>query len=275
MISGAAWQRFVPELNRLSAAMPKRVNIQGMCTKAGWLPRGDAAPFDTTRFSGIIEHDVQDQVVVVWAGTLIEDLQDALLHRGQQLALPRSGHPLIDGVPGTVGGLIAMNMPHGFAAQAGQIKDWVLGLAIMRKDGTWARCGSKAVKSVAGYDIQRLFSGARGTLGLIGAATLRVSPIGAAPRLQAKALHDWRGEPCWIQRVLRTDFDRVVAESDLFAADPASSTLWHRREPMRVEDDWVMGPGGVIDPPQAPPELVSRAKEVFDPDNRFNPHIKL
>lgn len=274
MMSAGAWAKVQPQLRAMSEAMPDQMRIAGLGTKNILLPDSAGQEFHTTRWSGVIEHDVSDQVVVVWAGTPLDELQAELSQHGQCLPLPQTGHRLVDGMPGTVGGLLAMNLPHGLSAQCGPPKDWCLGLCLIRSNGEICRTGSKAVKSVAGYDIHRFACGARGAFFLIAAAALRVHPLRALPITQANAYREWARESVWIQRVLRSDFDFARESAlSLIASDAGSQTLWHGELPSRFDHDWMIGPGGLICPNPAPPKLLAGARDMLDPELRFNPHL--
>jgi FAD/FMN-containing dehydrogenase len=61
----------------------------------------------------------------------------------------------------------------------GPTRAQVLGIAARLRDGTTVRFGGRVVKNVAGYDLARTFCGARGELGEILEAHLRLRP---APR---------------------------------------------------------------------------------------------
>ena len=61
----------------------------------------------------------------------------------------------------------------------GPTRAQVLGLTVELTAGRTVRCGGRVVKNVAGYDLMRVFVGARGALGRIVEAHLRVRP---APR---------------------------------------------------------------------------------------------
>jgi glycolate oxidase FAD binding subunit len=62
----------------------------------------------------------------------------------------------------------------------GTPRDLVIGVTVVRADGTVARSGGKVVKNVAGYDLSKLFAGSYATLGLIVEATFRLHPVAAA-----------------------------------------------------------------------------------------------
>lgn len=188
---------------------------------------------------------------------------------------------LLAGFPGTVGGLISMNLPHGLYGQCGGPRDWVLGMSVVRGDGTLAKSGSRVVKSVAGYDVHKLLIGARGTLGVVAEVALQTYPVRAVPPVDARALKPYDpGEPLWVQRVLASDFENAVsaAGDDLLAEDPASATLWARENPdaslERYPCDWVIRAGcgdknlPLPEPGQA--VLMRAVKAALDPLGKFN-----
>jgi glycolate oxidase FAD binding subunit len=242
-----------------------------------------ANALSTKNLSGIVEHDVADQVVVVRAGTHLYELQTALLACNQYLPFP---HPSIvappaAGWPVTVGGTISMNLPHAYEHQCGSWRDWVLGLTVVLADGTFVRCGSKAVKNVAGYDLMKLFVGARGSLGVITEVILRTFPH-SEPRYDLSyAKGTDAGAPFWIQRVQRQDFDKAVegTRGRPTWADWISCTLWTTADASedlpRYPGDWVIRSGcgeknvQITDPTQI--RLMKRAKQIFDPTNKLNP----
>jgi hypothetical protein len=236
---------------------------------------------DMKGLSGIVEYMPEDQVVAVRAGTSLEDLQAELAKQGQCLPYPdpQEFGPMLAGFPGTVGGTLAMNLPHALRAQCGTWRDWVLGMTVVRADGEIARCGSKAVKNVAGYDVQKLMIGSRGSLAVVAEVILRVFPLRAMPRPTVHLARDWNREPLWIQRVQRTDFERASALEDrLIAADEASSTLWaaapREVDLPRYDHDWVLRSGcgdknlKLTDPQHV--HFMRRAKEILDPDQKLN-----
>ncbi|HZH98275.1 MAG TPA: FAD-binding oxidoreductase [Fimbriimonadaceae bacterium] len=238
---------------------------------------------DTRGLDGIVEHDPADQVVVVRAGTLIASLQQELAAKGQCLPLPdvkEFGQPLA-GFPGTIGGTLSMNLPHGLASQCGSWREWVLGMTVVRPNGSIAKAGSKAVKNVAGYDVQKLLIGARGTLAVVAEVILRTFPLKALPRPSFRMVRPWKQESLWIQRTLPAQFSSAVeaAGDSLLSADEASSTLWAavpaEQELTRSPEDWVIRSGAGSRNLQIPlgpeAELMLRGKGLFDPDAKLNP----
>lgn len=246
-----------------------RLRLSGSDTKSAFrLPGEDAADLRIA-VSGIIEHHVDDQVVAVGAGTPVAELQAALREKGQCLPLP--SHPLLAGFPGTVGGSLSMTLPHALQAQCGSWRDWVLGMTLVRADGTVAKTGSKAVKNVAGYDVHKLVIGARGTLGVVAEVILRTFPLKSLPPTEG-IVHREPGKTLKVQRTRRSDYGAArTGAAGLVAEDPASSTLW-LEEAERQPHDWVLG----LNPPtieidETHRRLMERAKCILDPDRRLNP----
>ena len=238
-----------------------QIRIRGLGTHAHFLGYPDAPNLDMSGFQGIVEHDVDDQVVVVRAGTSVAELNAELAETGQIV-------PYLSPLPvGSVGGSIAMNLPHLREGQCGSWRDWVLGMTIIRGDGTVAKCGSKAVKNVAGYDVQKLFIGSRGSLAVIVEAVLRTYPLKALDHVAPMTPHSG---PVRIQRVLRTDFENAHHENGdlLIVSDFETGTLWTRQPmPKRFANDWLIDSENSL--VSAHPHLVERMSQVLDPDRRF------
>ena len=70
----------------------------------------------------------------------------------------------------------------------GTPRDLVIGITVVRADGTVAKSGGKVVKNVAGYDLGKLFAGSYGTLGLITEAVFRLHPLPGRGRVRHRGL---------------------------------------------------------------------------------------
>ena len=155
-----------------------------------WLPAGqgsrlhwgapvaaDTPVVSCRRLDRLLEHAVGDFTVTVQAGMPLRDLQAALAEAGQWLALDWPwGSGAAGQNSGSIGGLVARGLAAGLRQRYLGVRDQVIGLALLRADGTAARAGGKVVKNVAGYDLVRLFAGSWGSLGLITELSLRTYP---------------------------------------------------------------------------------------------------
>ncbi|HXT90256.1 MAG TPA: FAD-binding oxidoreductase [Trebonia sp.] len=162
-------------LMRVAAEHELAVVARGTGSRLSWgtpATRCDLV-IDMSRMSAVVEHSDGDLVARVQAGALMRDVQATLAQSGQEIALD---------VPGdaSVGGVVASGLAGPRRLRYGTPRDLLIGITIVRADGTIAKSGGKVVKNVAGYDLGKLFAGSAGTLGLITEATFRLHPLPAA-----------------------------------------------------------------------------------------------
>ncbi|HEX6971257.1 MAG TPA: FAD-binding oxidoreductase, partial [Limnochordia bacterium] len=117
--------------------------------------------------------DVQpaDMTITVEAGMRLSELQATLAEHGQFLPLdpPTSA-------AATVGGLIATNPSGPLRFGFGTVRDYLIGVRVIRANGEITKGGGRVVKNVAGYELCKLYTGSFGTLGVIVEATFKVRP---------------------------------------------------------------------------------------------------
>jgi glycolate oxidase FAD binding subunit len=157
----------------------------GSGSRLAWGPAVQCGPgqdeplvLSTSRLNRIVTYSPDDFTVTVQAGTPLVALQQELAHHRQWLALdwPWGSGP--DGsASGSVGGLVARGLAGGARQRYLGVRDQLIGIGLMRADGTAARAGGQVVKNVAGYDLMRLLAGSWGSLALISELTLRTLPI--------------------------------------------------------------------------------------------------
>jgi glycolate oxidase FAD binding subunit len=152
----------------------KTIALAGMGTKRGF--GGLAGPADLLlsleRYNGVIEHAAGDMTVTVKAGTKFKELQASLAKHNQMVSLDPAWPEYA-----TIGGIVAANDSGPKRLGYGSARDAVIGLKIVYPDGQIIRTGGKVVKNVAGYDMNKLFIGSMGTLGVISEITLKLRPI--------------------------------------------------------------------------------------------------
>jgi glycolate oxidase len=126
---------------------------------------------DLNRMNKIFKISIEDRLAVVQPGVVYADLEKVLAPDGFFFPPdPSSGNVA------TLGGNVATNAGGVKGAKYGTTRDYVLGLEAVLPDGRIMRTGSKAMKSVSGYDLTRLFVGSEGTLGVITEITLKINP---------------------------------------------------------------------------------------------------
>ena len=177
---------------RVAAERTLTVVPRGSGSRLDWgaPPRSCDLVVDTLRLDQVVEHAAGDLVARIQAGAGMRRLGEVLAAAGQQLALDGPGDgPVPAGAepagtepagPGTVGGTLATGTAGPRRLRYGTPRDLVIGITVVRADGTVASSGGKVVKNVAGYDLGKLFAGSYGTLGLIVEAVFRLHPLPAA-----------------------------------------------------------------------------------------------
>ncbi len=138
-------------------------------------------PFDvlieTGQLTQLREHEAPDLTCQVEAGITLADLQAHLATKGQWLSLDPP-----DAAQTTIGGILASNASGPKRLRYGTARDLVIGLQVVQANGEIARSGGRVVKNVAGYDLNKLYIGSLGTLGVIVEANFKLQPIPANER---------------------------------------------------------------------------------------------
>jgi glycolate oxidase FAD binding subunit len=128
--------------------------------------------------AGVLEYEPGDLTVIVAAGMPLAELQRLLADHGQRLSLDPPGSP-------TLGECLLEDLSGPLRHRFGTMRDLVLGVTVVLRDGLRASSGGKVVKNVAGYDLGKLFCGSRGRLGSVERLALRLHPAPAATRTVA------------------------------------------------------------------------------------------
>jgi alkyldihydroxyacetonephosphate synthase len=138
---------------------------------------------DLTGLAGVVEVDATSGVVEVLAGTFGPDLETEL-QDGHGLSV---GHFPQSFDIATVGGWVACRGAGQYSTRYGKIEDLVVGLEVVLADGTVVRTGGSPA-AAAGPDLDQLFVGSEGTLGIVTRVWLRAHPVPPAEQRAAYAL---------------------------------------------------------------------------------------
>ena len=137
----------------------------------GHPPRRMDLALDTRSLDRLVQYEPADLTVTVEAGMSVGMLGEILEAKGQFLPLevPRPSSA-------TVGGMVAtaifgpMSLTYGFP------RDWLIGVKVVNADGGVTKGGGRVVKNVTGYDMNKLYTGSLGSLGVIVEASFKVAP---------------------------------------------------------------------------------------------------
>ncbi len=191
----------------------------GVC--GGSVPKLGGVSLDLAGLSGIVEvcdHDLTARVAAGMNGLRFETaLRDehylSAGHWPQSIALA------------SVGGWVACRGAGQYSTRYGKVEDMVVGLEVVRADGTVLRTGGRAPREAAGPDLSQLFVGSEGTLGVITEVQLRVHELPRAAGKLAYAFPTFLEglEAC--RRILRR------------GATPAVLRLYDTHESQRYDGD--------------------------------------
>jgi alkyldihydroxyacetonephosphate synthase len=150
----------------------------GVCGAS--VPVHGGVVLDLCQLTGIVDIDETSLVLDVLPGTFGDHLEIELRHQ-HGLTL---GHWPQSVALSTVGGWIACRSAGQLSTRYGKIEDMVLGLDVALADGTLIQTGG-APRAAVGPDLNQLFIGSEGTLGVITGARLRVHHAPVAERRAA------------------------------------------------------------------------------------------
>jgi alkyldihydroxyacetonephosphate synthase len=135
----------------------------------GSVPVHGGIVLDITGLNGIVDVDVTSMVLDVKAGTFGTALEDSL--RAEHGVTVGHWPQSVD--LSTVGGWLACRGAGQFSGRYGKIEDIVVGLDVTLADGRQISTGGHPRQAV-GPDLNQLFVGSEGTLGIITGARLRL-----------------------------------------------------------------------------------------------------
>ena len=213
----------VSEVLRFAATESLSVIPAGSGTKRnlGNATDRECIVLSTKNLNRVIEHGASDLVATAECGIPLSEFQSRLKEQNQ--FLPVDPPKLYSGA--TLGGVIASNDSGPLRLRYGTMRELLIGIKVVRADGTVFKGGSKVVKNVAGYDLPKLFVGSLGTLGIIVEATFRLYPIPESSKTYIVSFDDLEKSHEAVMSLLKSDL--VLTSLELLS--PAlASTLGER-----------------------------------------------
>jgi glycolate oxidase FAD binding subunit len=94
----------------------------------------------------------------------------------------------------------------------GTARDLVIGTRVANPDGTVTHAGGRVVKNVAGYDLNKLYIGSLGTLGIIVELSFKLAPIPPATNTIVGQFADVNGARSIINAVVQSPLSPMAIE---------------------------------------------------------------
>ncbi|MCE5220254.1 MAG: FAD-binding oxidoreductase [Clostridium sp.] len=145
----------------------------------GAVPLLGGVLIDTTKMNKILSYDLENFVVHVQTGVLLNDLAEDCAKQGLLYA-PDPGEKFA-----CLGGNVSTNAGGMRAVKYGASRDYVREMTVVLPTGEITNFGSIVSKSSSGYDLLDLIIGAEGTLGIITELNLKIIP---APKVIASLI---------------------------------------------------------------------------------------
>jgi glycolate oxidase len=142
----------------------------GLCGQV--VPIEGGIVIDFQAMNRIKEIRVENLYVIVEPGVIYDDLNRAL--KPYKFFFPPGP---ASGEVCQIGGMVGNNASGMRAIKYGATRDFVMGLEVVLPTGDVMRCGTKTLKNASGYQLEKLFVGSEGTLGIVTEIILRVLPL--------------------------------------------------------------------------------------------------
>ncbi len=187
----------------------------GAHLEAGATPRRPFLALSLASLNALVDHQPANMTLTAQAGMNLARLQAATAGSGQWLPVDP---PFPDQT--SVGGLISANLSGPCRFSQGTVRDLLIGITVVRADGSVVKSGGRVVKNVAGYDLGKLYCGALGTLGVIVEASFKVRTLPQTRAVARTKCPDPAAAQDFVERILTAPLEPLFLE--LAARVPAA-----------------------------------------------------
>ena len=149
-----------------------------------------------SKMNKILKINPESMTATVEAGVILGDLKKEVDKLG--LYYPPDPSNL---AVSTIGGSVAQNSGGAKSFKYGTTKDYVLDMKIVMADGSILKTGANTIKNSTGYNLNALFVGSEGTLGIVAEVTLKLIPKPEAKKV-FMAYFDTVKEAVWAVNAL-------------------------------------------------------------------------
>ncbi|MEN9576159.1 MAG: hypothetical protein RL514_4014 [Verrucomicrobiota bacterium] len=238
--------------------------------------RSPITAVDLAALAAVREYTPEDMTITAEAGLTLAALQATVAAHGQWLPIDPPHPERI-----TLRQLLSENHFGPRRCGFGTIREHLIGLEAILPDGRVIHSGGKVVKNVAGYDLLKLFVGARDSLGIITAATFKLRPLPEQETLLTAHYPSLTAACAAVENLLASPLTPVSLDLHNLAPDGTASTTYTVRLGLagtRAEVEWqsARATGFTLTPPQTSGQ--GRGAELpaaaLDPEQAFwnSPH---
>lgn len=239
----------------LALADKERVSVipcgNGTKMYLGGIPRSLDLILSITRLNQVLEYEPADLTVMTQAGITLASLQNTLGQKGQLLALDP---PFAS--KATIGGILSTNSTGPRRLLYGAVRDLVIGIKVVHPGGMISKGGGKVVKNVAGYDMNKLYLGALGTLGIIVEANFKLRPLPRMEKTLWAAFSSLAAASEAVTRILKSE----LCPSFLELFNHSASTLLSQTVQVQIPENTFTLAMGVDEVPEAVERQINQAE---------------
>ncbi len=184
---------------------------------AGAAPSRPFLALSLASLNDLVDHQPANMTLTAQAGMNLAQLQAVAAAAGQWLPVDP---PFPDRT--SVGALISANLSGPSRFSQGTVRDLLIGITVVRADGSVVKSGGRVVKNVAGYDLGKLYCGALGTLGVIVEASFKVRTLPEARAAARVTCPNPAAAQDLVERILTAPLEPLFIE--LAARVPAAGS---------------------------------------------------